>query len=152
MKKLMTSAALLCSVVFLTACGGKEQSVSYRSVTEESGITMTDTMTFDAKGDVIQTLTEVIEMDMSTLDDATFEQMEAFYDELAAMYESVDGAECTVEEADKVYTITVVVDTTGDAVDELAAQGLMEIEGDGSGLSLKASSEALEASGFEKVE
>ena len=41
---------------------------------------------------------------------------------------------------------------TGDAVEKLAEQGLLAIEGNGSRLSLKATGEALEGSGYTKVE
>lgn len=153
MKKFRIGAALLCATMFLTACGGKEQSATYQMVTEQSGITMTDTMTLNAKGDTIQGITEVIALDMSSFDDDTYAQMGEYYEELVGMYQAIDGVECTAEDKDKVYTITVTIDATGDAISELASQGLMEIEGDSEGkISLKASGESLEANGFEKVE
>lgn len=153
MKKLKISAALLCSVLFLSACGGKEQSVTYQMVTETGGMEMTDTMTLNAKGDTIQNITEVIELDMTSFDDDTYALMGEYYDELIAMYQAVDGVECTGEDADKIFTITISIDATTNAIDELSNQGLMEIEGESDGkFSLEASTEALEASGFEKVE
>lgn len=153
MKKLKISAALLCSVLFLSACGGKEQSVTYQMVTETGGMEMTDTMTLNAKGDTIQSITEVIAMDMSSLDDDTYAMMGEYYDELIDMYQAIDGVECTAEDTDKIYTFTINIDATTDAISNLSNQGLMEIEGDSDGkISLKASGEALEASGFEKVE
>lgn len=153
MKKLKVGAALLCSVLFLSACGGKEQSATYQMVSEASGIEMTDTMTLNAKGDTIQNVTEVIELDMSSFDDDTYELMSSYYEELIAMYQAIDGVDCTAEDADKIYTITISIDANTDAISELSDQGLMEIEGDSDGkFSLKASGEALEASGFEKVE
>lgn len=153
MKKLKISAALLCSVLFLSACGGKEQSVTYQMVTETGGMEMTDTMTLNAKGDTIQSITEVIAMDMSSLDDDTYAMMGEYYGELVSMYQAIDGVECTAEDTDKIYTFTINIDATTDAISNLSDQGLMEIEGDSEGkISLKASGEALEASGFEKVE
>lgn len=153
MKKFKTAAALLCAAMFLTACGGKEQSATYQMVAEQGGITMTDTMTLNAKGDVIQGITEVIEMDMSSFDDDTYDMMGEYYEELVKMYQAIDGVECTSEEEGKVYTMTVTIDATTDAISELANQGLMEIDGDSEGkISLKASGESLTANGFEKVE
>lgn len=153
MKKLRLTAVLLCTAMFLTACGGKDQSAVYRMITEQNGITMTDTMNLHAKGDSIQEINEVIELNMSAFGDDICSQMSTYYDELAAMYQAIEGVECTTENKDKIYTITVNIDATGDAVNELAKQGLMEIQGDSEGkISLEASGESLEANGFEKVD
>lgn len=151
MKKLLTSAILLCSMLFLTACG-KEQSATYRLVTEESGITMTDTMTFNAKGDIIKSMTETYEIDCTSLSEEEYAFAEENYNQLSSMYEGIDGVTCTVESANQVFKITVNTDTTGDAVDKLAELGLMEIEGESNKLSLKATIEGLEQNGYEKVE
>ena len=92
-------------------------------------------------------------MDFSAFDDATIEQFYITYDALVEQYNSVEGVECTSEPGDKSYTMTVVIDATGDAVGTLAEMGLLAVEGNADGvLSLKATEEALLNSGFEKVE
>ena len=152
MKKIVSVVMILCMTLALAACGGKEQTVSYRSEQEQSGLKMVDTMTLDAKGDKVVKITEVIEMDMTSFDEATQEQMNAAYDALAEQYAAVEGVECTGTAGSGTYTISITIDATGDAVETLAEQQLLQIEGNGSKLSLKATGEALEAGGYSKVE
>lgn len=151
LRKMLVVVATLVMAFALTACG-KEQSVTYRMEQSQSGITMVDEVTFDAKGDVIQKMTEKITMDTSALDDATREQINAVYDEMVAMYEGIEGVECTTEVGDTSYTMNVVIDTTGSAVEELSSMGLLEIEGSTDGISLKATQESFEATGYTLVE
>ena len=89
---------------------------------------------------------------MSDFDQATQREMKAAYDNLAEQYRSVDGVECTGTVGPSAYTITITIDATGDALETLADQGLLQIEGDGSKLSLKATGEALEAEGYRRME
>ncbi len=152
MKKIVSVVMVLCMTLALAACGGKEQTVSYQMEQEESGLKMVDTMTLDAKGDKVVKITEKIEMDMSGFDEATQDQMVVMYDALVEQYAAVEGVECTGSAGTGAYTITITIDATGDAVETLASQGLLEIEGNGSKLSLKATGESLEAGGYSKVE
>ena len=152
MKKIVSVVMVLCMTLALAACGGKEQTVSYQMEQEESGLKMVDTMTLDAKGDKVVKITEKIEMDMSGFDEATQDQMVVTYDALVEQYAAVEGVECTGSAGTGAYTITITIDATGDAVETLASQGLLEIEGNGSKLSLKATGESLEAGGYTKVE
>ena len=69
MKRFMVGVLALGMAFTMTACGGKEQTVTYRGELEESGLKATDTMTFNAKGDLVQKLEEVIEFDTSSYDD-----------------------------------------------------------------------------------
>ena len=91
-------------------------------------------------------------MDMSGFDEATQEQMNTAYDAMVEQYKAVEGVECTGSAGTGTYTISITIDATGDAVETLASQGLLEIEGNGSKLSLKATGESLEAGGYTKVE
>lgn len=152
MKKIVSVVMVLCMTLALAACGGKEQTVSYQMEQEQSGLKMTDTMTLDAKGDKVVKITEVIDMDMSGFDEATQEQMSVAYDAMVEQYAAVEGVECTGSAGTGTYSITITIDATGDAVEQLAEQGLLAIEGNGSRLSLKATGEALEGSGYSKVE
>ena len=151
MKKLVSVVMVLCMTLALTA-GGKEQSASYRMETEQGGIAMTDTMALDAKGDKIHTITETITMDLSSLDEATQEERFASCDELVAQYSAVEGVTAEGSSDAGVYTLVVTIDATGNAVTDLAEANLLQIQGDGSKLSLKATGEALEAGGYSKVE
>ena len=152
MKKIVSVVMVLCMTLALAACGGKEQTVSYQMEQEESGLKMVDTMSLDAKGDQVVKFTEKIELDMSGFDEATQDQMVVTYDALVEQYAAVEGVECTGSAGTGAYTITITIDATGDAVETLASQGLLEIEGNGSKLSLKATGESLEAGGYSKVE
>ncbi|MCI8374750.1 MAG: zinc-ribbon domain-containing protein [Lachnospiraceae bacterium] len=129
-----------------------ETTVAYRSEQEESGLRMVDDMFLRARGDRVVAIREVIQMDMSYFDQATQRQMKAAYDDLVEQYGAVDGVECTGTVGPNAYTITIAIDATGDAVETLADQGLLQIEGDGSKLSLKATGEALEAEGYRRME
>ncbi len=152
MKKLVSGILISCMALALVACG-KEQSATYRSTQEVSGMVLTDTMTLDAKGDKVQKMTEKIEVDLTAFDDSQYEQVVATYDAMVDQYNSVEGVECTGSSGDKVYTIDITIDTTGDAVSELVDMGLLAIEGPGSskGISLKKTGESLVASGYEEV-
>lgn len=151
MKKLVSVVMVLCLTLALTACG-KESTASYRMEQDQGGITMTDTMTLGAKGDKIHTITETIEMDLSSLDEATQEDRFAACDALVEQYNSVEGVEATGSSDAGVYTLVVTIDATGDAVQSLADLQLLQIQGNGSKLSLKATGEALESGGYTKVE
>ena len=152
MKKIVSVVMVLCMTLALAACGGKEQTVSYKMEQEQSGLMMSDTMTLDAKGDKVVKITEVIDVDMSGFDEATQGQMTTTYDAMVEQYAAVEGVECTGTAGTGTYSITITIDATGDAVEKLAEQGLLAIEGNGSRLSLKATGEALEGSGYTKVE
>ena len=152
MKKILSVVMVLCMTLALAACGGKEQTVSYRSEQEQGGQKLVDTMTLEAKGDKIVKITESIEVDMSEFDEATQEQAAAIYDALVEQYAAVEGVECTGSAGTGTYTISITIDATGDAVEKLAEQDLLAIEGNGSKLSLKATGESLEAGGYTKVE
>ena len=154
MKKLISALLVVSMILLLASCGSTEPTTAtYRTEMEQNGLVMVDTMTIDAKGDSIEKMTEIIEMDFSAFDDATIEQFYITYDTLVEQYNSVEGVECTSEPGDKSYTMTVVIDATGDAVGTLAEMGLLAVEGNADGvLSLKATEEALLNSGFEKVE
>ena len=152
MKKIGILLGMLCFVLALTACGEKEQKVTYRLESEENNLKMVDTMTMTAKGDHVQRLEEVIEMDITAFDEETQEMLYAVYDELVVGYQAVKGVECTGEAGDGTYVIHIGIDATGDAVAELADQGLLEVEGDSEGISLKLTSETLESEGYVLVE
>lgn len=152
LRKMAAGVLTLVMAFVLTACGGQEQTVSYRMVQEQDGLKLTDEITLEAKGDIVQKMTEKIIVDTTVFDDAQKEQINVVYDEMVAMYQGVEGVECTGTAGENDYTINIVVDATGSAVEELAELGLLQIEGDANGISLKASQEAFEASGYTIIE
>lgn len=148
MRRVVASLLALGMAFALTACGGKEQTATYRMEQDLGVATMTDTMTFTAKGDKVTKITEEMKLEGDALDDA----MKTQCDSLVEQYKSVAGVECTGESSDNAYTIKVDIDASGDTIKQLADLGLLTIEGDSNGISLKASGTALEASGYSKVE
>lgn len=152
MKRFMVGVLALGMALTMTACGGKEQTVTYRGELEESGLKATDTMTFNAKGDLVQKLEEVIEFDTSSYDDATKDQLNTVYEQLAGQYNDIEGVSCEMTVGDDNITFHINVDTTGDAVKNLTEKGLLQMEGGSGKISLKASTASLESSGYEKVE
>ncbi len=147
-KKIISIMVALTMTLALAACGGKEQSATYVMESELDGIIMTDTMKLDAKGDLVQQMTETVELDMTGVDEATQSMLAEQYDMVVDAYNAVEGVECTSESAEGTYSITIVIDATGDAVSELAAQGLLQVEGNTDGISLEATGEALIEIGY----
>ncbi len=152
MKKIV---GILLAAVFalsMVACGGKTETVTMRSTQETSGIAIVDTMTLEAKGDKITKITEVLDMDCSSLDDATFEVLKQSYDELSKGYEGVEGVEFTPKEDGKIITWNIVIDPTPETIETLAKAGLLQTTGDvDGGLSLKVTKEGLSKNGYEEV-
>ena len=152
MKKIVSIMMVLVLSLALTACGGKEQSVTYTMETESDGLKMTDTMTLNAKGDKVQNMTEVIALDLTGFDEATQAALVEVYGAIIDQYNSVEGVECSAESGEGSYTITISIDATGDAVSQLADMGLLQVEGNADTLSLSATGDALEASGYSLAE
>lgn len=152
MKKLVSLITVFCMVLALSSCAEKVQSVTYRSETEQDGLKMTDTMTLDAKGDTVEAITETIEMDLSAFDEQTRQAICSIYDELVVQYRTIEGVEGSGETKEGTYIMHISIDATGDAVSELAEQGLLEVDGNTNGISLKKTGESLEANGFTLVE
>jgi uncharacterized lipoprotein YehR (DUF1307 family) len=152
MKKILSSLVALCMIVGLTACGQKGQTVVYRSEQEENGLSMVDTMTLEARGDKVQTITEVIELDMSQFDEEQQTLLVSAYDELVEQYKSVEGVDCTNTAEDGAYTIHITIDATSDAIAQLAEIGLLEVDGNTEGISLQKTGDSLTANGYTLVD
>lgn len=148
MKKIIGSLTVLTLLLALTACGGKEQSATYTMESDLNGVVMTDTMTLDAKGDEVQKMTEVVKLDLTGVDETSQSLLIEQYEQVVDAYNAVEGVECTSETGEGSYSITIVIDATGDAIAELASQGLLQVDGSTDGISLEATGEALTASGY----
>lgn len=152
MKRVVAGLLAIGMVFALAACGGKEQTVTYRMEQDNSGVKTVDTMTLEAKGDKVQKLIEVIELDMTDVDDSQIDVAVAGFDAMVETCKAIEGVTCDGGLTDKTYKITLEVDATGNAVKELADAGILQVEGSTSGISLKATGTALEAAGYTKVE
>ncbi len=152
MKKIVSILAVALLALSMVACGGKTETVTMRSTQDQNGVTMEDTMTFEAKGDKITKITEVLKMDCSSFDDATYELLKQSFDELSSGYEGVAGVEFTPKEDGKVITWNIVIDPKPETIEMLAKAGLLQTTGDADkGLSLKVTKEGLSKNGYEEV-
>lgn len=152
MKKLIGALLIGCMTLALTACGGKEQTVTYEMETTESGIVITDNMKLDAKGDKITKLTETMTIDMTSCTADQIEQLNVAWDSMVEQYNSVEGAGATGSETDGVYILVAEISAEGETISQLSELGLLTVEGSSNALSLKNTGSALEAGGYTKVE
>ena len=157
MKTMKKCAAMFLAVVMalsLAACGGAEKTVVLRGdMTDEMGIPTTDTFTLTAKGDIVQTINEVFELDLSDYDDETKDHLIASFDSfLLEPAKDIEGVECTGQMEGTTYTIELTVDCTGTAVKEAAEAGILAVDGSADIISLKQTQSALEGQGYEVVE
>ena len=155
MRKIAAFFLVTVMVLSLTACGGAESTVVLRGDTTEEmgGIPTIDTWTLTAKGDIVQTLTEVVEVDLSEYDDESREYFISLVGEV--MLESAQGIEgvvCTDRMDGTTYIIELTIDCTGDAVKEAVDAGILMIDGSADAISLKGTQAALESQGYEVVE
>lgn len=151
MKKIMRTVLVLALALSLTACG-KEQSATFTMEQEENGFKMTDTMVLEAKGDKVHTMKEDIVFDLSSLDEETQTVISETYDQMVELYTAVEGVECVGTAGEGSYTLSITIDATGDAITQLAEQGLLQVTGNSDGISLKATTEALTAGGYTLAE
>ena len=136
--------------------GGEEKTVTLRAdITADMGVPSTDTMILTAKGDVIQTLKEVMEIDLADIDEDLRDVfIDALDESIVSVAQGIDGITCSSNVSGSVYTVELTFDCTKSATLKVASEaGLLEIEeGLTSELSLKNTQSALEASGYEVVE
>lgn len=152
MKKRYFKEIPLIAVILIafTSCAGAH-SEAYVNKTDLYGIKITETMTFDAKGDIIYQITECMEMDFSELTaDETAEYKDIFKSSVADAYSSVDGVTCANSMENGIYKIEAVIPANEQTLSALSETGVMQFHGTGKILSLKATGKALESSGFTK--
>ncbi len=152
MKKKSYRTCLLAVVFLLTACGGKKQSITYRLEEKKESLSITDTMTLEAKGDQVTRIEETIAFDLSPYDEDTRNLMTEAYAALAESYQAVDGVECTGNEAEDIYTIEMQIDAEEKTITKLTEQSLLQVDGDTEGISLTKTGTALEEAGYTKVD
>lgn len=157
MKRIVAGLLVVGMMLTVVGCGGggEEKTVTLRAdMTAEMGMPSTDTMTLTAKGDTIQQLKEVMEIDMSELDSETQDTIAVTMDAtILAAAEGIDGVTCNSKTTNSVYSVEFTIDcTNSDAVKAAVEAGLLELEGFTDKLSLKATQSALEASGYKVVE
>ncbi len=153
MKKLLNLVLSLVLVCALAGCG-KEQSATYAITTDVGGMTMTDTMTYSAKGDIVYEMKENIIMDFSTYDEsAKASDMELYasvYDEMCKG--APKGVTMTCNTNGDTITVDMTIDFKSADLQELVDNGYIYTTTDSEGklvaISFEQSCTGLEASGY----
>ena len=156
MKRIVAGLLVVGMMLAVVGCGGEEKTVTLRAdMSADMGVPATDTMILTAKGDTIEQLKEIMEIDMSSLDadqqDAVIAIMDAT---ILAAAEGINGITCTSKTTNSIYSVEFTIDCTNSAAVKAASDaGLLEIEeGFIDKLSLKKTQDGLAASGYTVVE
>lgn len=154
MKQITAAFLAIVMALSLAACGGAETTVVLRGdISDEMGLPTTDTWTLTAKGDIVQTLKEVIEVDLSEYDDETKDYfIELVGSILLDAAQGIEGVVSNDRKEGNTYIIELTVDCTGDAVKKAAEAGILEVDGNANAISLKETRSSLEAQGYKVVE
>ncbi len=126
MKKLMNLLLSMTLVLALVGCG-KEQSATYVMEVSQDGVSITDTMIYQASGDIVTRMDENVTINLSALDDATKELMVAYYDEFyGEMGTDVpEGVTFNSGYENDVYTVSLGMDLTKADLQELSERGYL---------------------------
>lgn len=153
MKKLLSLVLSLVLVCALAGCG-KEQSATYALTTDIGGMTMTDTLSYSAKGDIVYEMKENIVMDFSTYASETKASDMEIY---ASAYEEMrstapDGVTMTCATNSDIITIDIAIDFGSADLQELVDKGFIYTTAGEDGklvaISFNQSCTGLEASGY----
>lgn len=153
MKKLMNLLLSLTLVLALAGCG-KEQSATYVMDITQDGVHIVDTMIYNATGDIVTQMDEVVTADLSALDDATKELMVAYYDEFyGAMGTDVpEGVTFSSSYENNVYTVNLKMDLKKADLQVLSERGYLMLSSENGEqvkvISFKQTCEFCEASGY----
>ena len=158
MKRILASLLVAGMMLALVGCGGggEEKTVTLRAdMTADMGLPTTDTMILTAKGDTIQTLKEVMEMDFEDIDEDLRDLLiEALEESIISPAQEINGVTCSSNLSGSVYTLELTIDCSSSAtLNAVKEANLLEIEeGLLNKLSLKATQDGLKASGYVEVE
>lgn len=156
MKRFAAGLLAIGMVLSLTACGGSddEEHTVVMSYADPDVPEMATSVTFTAIGDKVQTEKDVIEVDISDLDE---EQKDALASGMRSLYEDTYKglAEITEDITDTTYTLTATIDYKND-YDALKEAGVIDsgiLSNDSiSYVSLAKTQQDLETQGFRVVE
>lgn len=152
MKKVLSFITVFCIMLSLSSCASERVAV-YKNEQELNGIKIIETLTFNAKGDIIYQITENMKLDMSGFEQEEMENMkDVFKTSITDVYTGIEGITCTDDLTDGIYTINAVIPSNKETISALSEAGLMEFTGDSDKLSLSITGKSLEESGYVKVE
>lgn len=144
-KKIVSLVLAGLMVFLMTACGAKEETAVLTY--EQMGVLIEYRM--DAKGDVVQKITQTSTLDCSAFSDDQVAVIEASLDEYAETYKKMDGVEYSSSKTGAVIVETIIIDATNkDTLEDLVKAGLLPIEGETSKISLSKTIDNLEDQGW----
>lgn len=150
MKKIICTILATIMVLSMVACAS-EKTVVMTSEDTASGVSYE--VEFEAKGDIIQTVTQKSTIDLSLYSSEQIEAMSAELDRLKTQYEEIDGVTYTAEVTDTMLVETIVIDATSDStLEEISDAGLLDLEGEANAISLEKTIDSFESMGFTVIE
>ncbi len=153
MKKIMNLVLSLVLVFALAGCGA-EQTATYVMTQTQEGMAMTDTQTFNAKGDLVYQMKKTATVDFSAVDEsvrsATMELVASTYEEMCENPPAGVTASCVTE--GDVITVDITINFEDAEIKELVDSGYLYTTTDENGnflaVSFKQSCAGLEAAGY----
>ncbi len=127
MKKLLSLVLSLVLVCSLAGCG-KEQSATYvLTSTQEGVMSMSDTQTLKAKGDIVYEMAETTVVDISMAEEAAKAQLSEYYTEYFNNFatNAPEGVTVTSNNADDVFEVSVTIDLKNADLQELMKGGYL---------------------------
>lgn len=145
MKRMLCLILAALMLVSMVGCGAKKQSTTL--VFEQPGVTMEYKL--DAKGDVVETITQSSIIDCSMYGEDEIQAIEDMISQVEPIYEEIDGVTYEVERGDSTIIEIITIDASkADTLKKLSESGMLPIDGEASKISLKLTVESLESQGW----
>lgn len=145
MKKFLCAILAALMVLSMAACSSSEPQTVVLTM-EQNGVSIDYQL--DAKGDIVQKITQTTTMDCSAYTEDQIAAVEEAVAQYEAAYNAIEGVTYTAGLEDTDFVETIIIDTTDeDTISELSAQGLVPVEGEGL-ISLEKTVELMKEQGF----
>ena len=147
MKKLFCILCTFLLIFTMTACGGSREPQTATLELSVDGVTISYTL--EAKGDIVQTMTQTSTLEKAAFTYADVDSFEASFAEYQALYNAIEGVTYSTESTDTELIETIVMDVSdSDTLEALVDQGLLPVEGNTKRISLSGTVESLESQGW----
>lgn len=145
MKKFLCAILAALMVLSMAACSSSEPQTVVLTM-EQNGVSIDYQL--DAKGDIVQKITQTTTMDCSAYTEDQIAAVEEAVAQYEAAYNAIEGVTYTAGLEGTDFVETIIIDTTDeDTISELSAQGLVPVEGEGL-ISLEKTVELMKEQGF----
>lgn len=150
--KVVTVIAAFCMLASVSACAGERVAV-YTNNYDINGIKATETLTLNAKGDIIYQITENMKLNLSEFNEDEIKDLkDIFKTSITDEFSEIERVNCTDDLTDGIYTINAVIPAEKEILSAIAEKGLLEFTGTSSRLSLTITEKSLKENGYEKAE